>query len=240
MDTSTSVQSVMASVSASVIPTPPTAITNFSESVSRFLISSVLQPLSQNIEISKGVKVSVDEMLQMLNIPIVTKTSNPVMPDITNIAGYIRDIGNVEAKKSTRGRKKINKTPDPTTAKVCKYVFRGGTKRGQNCTEFCEEGFEYCNACRKRDWVKTQMAIDHGKVNQPAVQEHITNEPTICLVEHPSQKGYFIEQENHFVGRIYPEGVFIAEKIIDQNGERPLTEEEKVFATSRGFSTLQS
>lgn len=221
-----------------------TSLITFTEAVNNFLISTILTPLSHHIERNKNVKVTTDEMVQYLNLP-VNRNQNAVIPDMSNIAGYIRDINNTETKKGTRGRKKIPRNINPETANKCKYVFRGGSSRGKVCEALCEEGEVYCNECKKRKPLKEVLSRAEKNQSQSqsqsptqTVQEQVSDEATIFITPYMGREGYYIEQQNQYVGRYPSDGKFVVEFIVEGSKERPLRDNERAKALELGLHVV--
>lgn len=216
-----------------------TSITVFTEAVNNFLISTILTPLSHQIERHKNVKITTDEMIQYLNLP-VNRNQNAVIPDMSNIAGYIRDINNTEVKKGPRGRKKIARNINPETANKCKYVLRGGSAKGKACENLCEEGEVYCNTCKKRECVKKELEKEeksrsHSQSPSQTFTEQPQDDTTITITPYFNREGYYIEQQHQYVGRCPSAGRFLVEFIVDGTKERPLKEHERAEALELGL-----
>jgi len=230
---------------------------NFNDVVTTFVINSILQPLSKYLE-DKDIKITVEEMINVLNI---TKSDIPIQTyinvDNNNMAQYIRSLNSNETKPQNKetGRTRRKNKNNLTSFNTCKYVFRYAKRQGEVCGDICEPGKDYCKSCLKKAYVKQMLLENEKKINEnedtnkksPIKTEKNNDNKKdktelndIELVMYSANDGLFIETNYNYIGRTLPGDIFLAEKILENDIERPLTDEEKKTANSRGISTLKT
>lgn len=117
----------------------------FNNAVRYFLCEQVLIPLSEILKNEYDVKISVEEMLYKLSVPV------PKTPIINNSLPI--------AKNSTFITNSDN-------TKTCIYKMRGN----KMCSNPAEKDSEYCAACLKRPNVKTKLKKEQASKESAELQ----------------------------------------------------------------------
>jgi len=240
-----------------------THLTSFNEAITSFCINYILTPLSSSIEHSKGYKISVDEMINLLNINSTASTPVPRPPTINNvptlqmpnIPNFLK--GNVTTPNKTnkiqqgRGRKKTIPSPPNPNATPCPYIFQRGDRKGQMCGEPSTDSSQFCRNCLKKRGVQQVLtsggsSTTSSQVKAPTIPGSLSTSSSstqpiqkeLEVINIPGRQAMFKELKHGFIVRQMPDGTIIALKIEDGNGgERNLTDDEKKLANSMGIAT---
>lgn len=217
----------------------------FVDSVSSLLTSSVLSPLSSWLEQNKGVKLSVDEMISILNLPPSPKPSGlpqtgPIPLQIP-IPGFLKNTGFISPsnKKSilqSRGRKKISSDPNTTP---CVYIYQRNDRKGQTCGEPSEPGLQYCKNCIKKKSVQNSLKVPSTTTSSSlnTTSPSSTQLKEVEVIPIPDKPGFFEETTHHFILQQFQDGTLLALKVRDGNIERNLTDDEKKTANLMSIAT---
>jgi hypothetical protein len=143
-------------------------------SVEQLIVSNVLAPLSQWLKSVKGVDASVNEMAQVLSLPIAnTPKSNQIgfpqnVPlQMPSLNGGMPAMGTMQVPSYLNGglsqglplgqnltiapRGSRTKAVDPHyNGPTCQYKFARGGKSGQFCGQPVVQGLNFCKECAKK------------------------------------------------------------------------------------------
>lgn len=228
-------------------------LTDFNECVASFLISRVLEPLADWLQDTKGVAVSVDEMLEGLSIPKAVRSISspfvgvnpPTFPQ--HLSG--KAASNTSAVSGTK-RKPKDENPD---APKCTYKFKKGPKAlsGQTCGKPCVDGTEFCS--NHKDTKKTTTSTSSSKqtslkpktVNTSTIGFTSPNlksakQPTLQLRATENPDIFEDTSSNFLVKKVMnndtPTFIAFGKKEEDEGRIRQLTTNEKAIALRKRFS----
>ena len=216
-----------------------TAIVNFTEHVGSFVEMCILPHIIEWYKIHRNVQATSSELMSALNIPIVKQTQIQVgMPNLPNFIASKTPT----KKGSTRlNKKKGMNIPDPNCV-PCIYVFQRGDKKDQPCGLPSVENTSYCKDCIKKKSVrdqlnKTGVTVDNsskGFGTTFVAPQHAQRELSVIPI--PNRPGFYEEQEFHFIVEQLSDHTIVALSVKEGKNERPLTEQEKEIAKSRGMA----
>lgn len=139
----------------------------FQSNIQLFVISNILNPLSEWLSNEKKVSVTIDELLEVLRIPRSTSTPRNSVPLVlnstplnvsspisTNLAQTTITGGVVKAKPKSKPPSKEKPSESTTLSETfgtCKYVFKRGELKGKECGKALKSSeSEYCEQCNKK------------------------------------------------------------------------------------------
>ena len=216
-----------------------TAIVNFTEHVGSFVEICILPHIIEWYKQNKGAHATSSELMSALTIPIVKQTQ--VQTGMQNLPNFIASKTPIK-KGSTRLNKKKNMNiPDPNCV-PCIYVFQRGDKKDQPCGMSSVENTSYCKDCIKKKSVrdqlnKTGVTVDNsskGFGTTFVAPQHAQRELSVIPI--PNRPGFYEEQEFHFIVEQLSDHTIVALSVKEGKSERPLTEQEKEIAKSRGMA----
>lgn len=119
----------------------------FVNGVASYLSSCIFPAIVQGMA-TKGVSVSVEDLLAMTNTPAIrasVPTAGPIVPAMP-FTGAVP--GMAPAVVPTAGRK-TTVTAQPVVGRTCRYQFKRGDNKDMFCGKPTAPGQEFCNACLK-------------------------------------------------------------------------------------------
>jgi hypothetical protein len=232
----------------------------FQQQTTQLIKTIVLTPLVEWLQKEKSVSTTVDELVQVLNLP---KPSVPVptvpvpFPTVPVPNPVQRTLTSLVVPSSTpaSGAKSKPKSkpsiPENYSGPTCKYVFKRGEAKGTTCGKPSINGGDYCEQCnaKKTTTKATTETKAPAKPVEPKPSVGFTTsiskrseKPKIELRELNGQANTFVDTQTNIVVKKVSENektVYVAIGIQEDSGFRTLTEEEKKEALSRSF-TLQN
>jgi len=227
----------------------------FQSNIQSFVVSTILNPISEWLIKEKKIDVSVDELLELLKITQQrqVKPSNNSLTQSTITTLGSSGVLTTKAKPKSKPPSKEKETESSEKFGNCKYVFKRGELKGKECGKALKTSdSEYCEQCNKK--VTKPTSDTKGEVDKKPVE---TSKPSVGfttsvakkaeklkveLREAGGQPNTYIDVQTNIVVKKVLDGdkaVYVAVGVQEENGFRTLTEEEKKDAMKRGF-TLQN
>jgi hypothetical protein len=237
---------------------------NFTTQISSLISSLVLHPLVDWLSVEKKVSVTVDELLEVLKVPKVTKpplsTLTPIFtPTVTKTSMELNRPSDASSQRSSKSSlqttQPVPKPPSPVkdTGFTCKYVFKRGELKGKECGKPVTEGKDFCDQCSSKKGSKvsdvkqtkvvetttsggTKSSSQSLGFTSPLSKK--TEKPKIELRETGQPNTYMDIQTNIVVKKVVEKDktLYVAVGIQEESGFRTLTEDEKKEALKRNFS----
>jgi hypothetical protein len=165
----------------------------FQSNIQLFVISNILNPLSEWLSNEKKVSVTIDELLEVLRIPRSTSTPRNSVPLVlnstplnvsspisTNLAQTTITGGVVKAKPKSKppSKEKVAETSSETFG-TCKYVFKRGELKGKECGKGLKSSdSEYCEQCNKKVTKPSEAKTTDGADVKPKDKPEPTKKTT--------------------------------------------------------------
>jgi hypothetical protein len=225
------------------------SINSFTESVSSFVTSTILVPIVDWLKEEKNLEVKVDDLMKVLELPKFQKPTS-FMSNMTTQPSFPPHLSS-----SVKETKKKSKDESPTEGPKCKYVYKRGVNKGQNCNKVAVDGSDFCKDCSKKDGAKKEgnslkaepMSVANTStttVKKSNIQGFTA--PLSKKFDKPQTMLKSTDNENVFVdvvSNIYVKKItegdkelFVAFSVKEPDGTyRGLTEQEKLLCVKKGF-----
>jgi len=193
----------------------------------------ILKVISQKLSEEYSVTVSVDKLMEWLNLPV--KTSGNIAPLFNN---YLKPQGQTSPTKSVKKKKpvaksKIEKMPQ------CIHRKRKGDNPGERCSNTSVSGCHgYCKNCFSKRSVQDILRNKKSPNEYPIITDDLLTfseyDEELIVTDHPTKKGYVI-YEDHIVLKRGEGGALIAEAIRRNDDDYPLTPNAIELSKKKGF-----
>lgn len=167
---------------------------NFQSNIQIFVVSNILNPITEWLNHEKKVSVSIDELLDVLRIPRSSLTPRHSVPMVLNttplnvsappISSSLTQStitgGVVKAKPKSKppSKEKVADTPSETFG-TCKYVFKRGELKGKECGKGLKStDSEYCEQCNKKVTKPSESKTAEGNDAKPKDKPEATKKTT--------------------------------------------------------------
>ncbi len=221
---------------------------NLNEMMQQLITNSVLNPISVWLKEEKEVDVSVDELMQVLSIPKIAKSSTSVAASVS-APSFPPHMNNSVATPVTKKKSKEEVVDGPK----CQYVFKRRTNKGATCPKVAMEGSQFCKECSKKKKKEetestptpTTNNTEAKKTTQPMIQgfgfaSGLKKTSTTSYIRGTDIPDVFEDTATHLLLKRTNDGtkdVYVAYALKESDGKiRGLTETEKDIAVKRGFT----
>jgi hypothetical protein len=202
--------------------------TVFAESIANLTRSVIVEPLVDWLRNTKGVEVTVEEIIQALNIPATPRFQ-------TNYSAVPLPLKGAVASKPRASSSKNIVDPNATP---CVYVFTRGKNKGETCGQPSVPGTNLCPTCSTKtsaNKYKTMMVAPRSAVLPTVPTTTPTKASSVPIDVEPYGDKYLDRQANLILEK-QPDGTMVATGVLENNQERCLTKEEEDAAIDRGIS----
>jgi len=231
-----------------------TPIELFTQHTGDFIARHIVAPIVEHLR-SKGVQVSADELINVLNLPTKPSVVVPTaMPPVTNgvlsnpFQNPIINPGlNIKAPvKATKG------VPNLGGQGTCSYVLQRGDRKGSTCGVTVQPGSTYCKTHHKK-YSNVQQApnqVQQPGLYQPPQQimpnnvmqgmmQQVPPQPQqasseLVVVPFNKEQGLYRESIHSFIVKQSDEGI-VAIGRLDNGTVRELTDQERSLAKDIGL-----
>jgi hypothetical protein len=229
------------------------AIESFQSQMQSVLTNVVITPLVAWLHSEKKVDVSVEEILDALKIPRLTKPLNVTPPSSSQppipLSFGTASVSVTPTVRVARPKSKGQTTLDNYNGPTCKYVFKRGEQKGQTCGKPSTNGSEFCDQCnnKKSSSKSSETSTKPTKAEAKSVAPSIgftapvgkRAEKLKVELREAGPPGTYIDTQTNIVVKKVTEKdktVYVAVGVQEESGFRTLTEEEKTEALNRSFS----
>jgi len=239
---------------------------NFQSNIQSFVISSILNPISDWLIQEKKINVSVDELIDLLKIssrPQKVASTNVSTPAVsltqsTITGALVTGASTTKAKPKSKPPSKEKNAENAEKFGSCKYVFKRGELKGQECGKALKSAdSEFCEQCNKKvtkpsasekpseskesesDKKVTTKKVETKPVGFTTPIAKKAEKLKVELREAGGQPNTYIDIQTNIVVKKVLDGeksIYVAVGVQEENGFRTLTEEEKKDAVKRGFA----
>lgn len=218
-----------------------TSMQDFTTLCAGLIKTSILGPICEHLN-GKGVTVTVDELMKVLQMPVARTPGVPSAKTVPAMA-----YGG-----TTKASTKAATTVDEPTDGLCKYQFKRGVNREKYCGREVKDGGDYCSSCRKTMEKTKAKAKPEPKVtpgvapNKGAVPRSVPGvavaqpEPSsIKVVNFDPEQSLYRDLLNNFILHTAEDSNdHVVVGIVDSKDSkeiRSLTPQERTTALARGL-----
>jgi hypothetical protein len=215
-----------------------TSAANFTSGVADLTTSVILSPIITYLRDKKGVEVTLEELVNALQIPVTTSHTRSNTIPLQFPAPSPLTAGTVP---QVNGKGKTKKTTTAATGLTCTYVFTRGKDRGLQCDKDRMEGSLYCKNCARKKSAGgpgTSSSKGSGKATPPTqANGGVDDKQTeLTCVEIKERPGLFLTSDLGFdmvIKQVDEDTILALGVLLPDKSIRPLTDPEKKRAMER-------
>lgn len=217
------------------------ALSAFSTGIVEYIAKTLAPPIV-SLTASKGVTISVEEILQCLEAPSPMKSSGRSSVPPTSASVPLQTPPMAFGGSSDTAQKRARKDPEMAVpGQGCIYEFVRGNNRGKRCDKRRADGSMYCSSCLRK--TKVQSEISQGTSSSSSSSSSSTpfpssssvssstNEDELQVVVYDEARNLFREIINNFIVRDEgDDGIVVIGKLRPDKTIGPLTAQDEKIA----------